>query len=267
MYKIAALYHFTPLTGLPELREKLRAFCKMQDICGTLLLAAEGINGTIAGSEISIAAVLEMLTRDFGLPADNAKFAFAEDKPFKRLKIRLKREIITFRNKNSDPIQHKTGTYVAPEKWNDILNDPEMVVIDTRNSYEVALGSFHGARDPGIKHFSQFAEYVREELDPAQHKKVAMFCTGGIRCEKASAFMLSEGFQEVYHLKGGILKYLEQIPRDQSKWQGACFVFDERVAVAHGPERLNNLRWSPNTSSSEMTLEKFRCCRYDGCKF
>jgi UPF0176 protein len=231
MYKIAALYHFTRLENLPELRVLLRAEFVAHNLCGTLLLAPEGINGTLAGSEADVAAMLDILTQRTGLLSDNVKFSFTAEKPFKRLKIRLKREIITFKQSTDlDTI----GTYVAPEEWNALLADPDVVVLDTRNRYETELGTFAGAQDPKIDTFTQFADYVRENLNPAQHKKIAMYCTGGIRCEKASAYMLAKGFSQVYHLKGGILKYLETIPPAQSKWQGECFVFDQRIAVGHG---------------------------------
>ncbi len=234
MYKIAALYHFTPLEALPALRVELRERCLANGICGTLLIAPEGINGTLAGSEEGIAALLDSLRNCCGLPTDNVKFSFAEDKPFKRLKVRLKREIITFKKSAGNPLTQKTGAYVTPQEWNKLIDDPSVVVIDVRNAYETELGTFAGAIDPKLKSFSELADYTQANFNPAQHKKIAMFCTGGIRCEKASAYMLAEGFEEVYHLKGGILKYLEEIPPGQSKWQGKCFVFDERVAVGYG---------------------------------
>jgi UPF0176 protein len=234
MYKIAALYHFTPLENLPTLRANLREQCVTNGICGTLLVAPEGINGTIAGSEKSVSFILDVLRERAGLPADNVKLSFAQDKPFKRLKVRLKREIITFKQSAANPIVQKTGTYVTPQEWNKLLDDPDVIVIDVRNAYETELGTFAGALDPKLKTFSGLADYTQANFNPAQHKKIAMFCTGGIRCEKASAYMLAEGFSEVYHLKGGILKYLEEVPPEQSKWQGKCFVFDERIAVGHG---------------------------------
>jgi UPF0176 protein len=167
------------------------------------------------------------------LPREDVKFSSSETKPFQRLKIRLKKEIITFNQSAADPTV-RVGTYVTPEKWNALLDDPEMVVLDTRNKYETMIGTFAHAQDPQIETFTEFADYVREHLDPQKHKKIAMYCTGGIRCEKASAFMLAEGFSEVYHLKGGILKYLEQVEPELSRWQGECYVFDRRVAVGHG---------------------------------
>ena len=193
------------------------------------MIAPEGINGTLAGAESAIDAMLDLLHGQFGLPRAEVKFSEAAGKPFHRLKIRLKREIITFRRPDADP-SVQVGTYVAPQDWNALLADPDVLVVDTRNRYETRLGTFTGAQDPGLAQFSEFADYVRDTLDPARHPKVALFCTGGIRCEKASAFLLREGFAEVYHLKGGILKYLEEVPAEDSRWQGECYVFDQRMA-------------------------------------
>jgi UPF0176 protein len=234
MYKIAAFYHFTPLENLSALQVEFRERCMTNSICGPLLIAPEGINGTLAGSNDALSVILDNLSARFGLQPDTVKFSFAEDKPFKRLKVRLKREIITFKKPTANPLTQKTGVYVTPQEWNKLLDDPDVVVIDVRNAYETKLGTFEGAIDPKLKTFSGLADYTQANFNPTQHKKIAMFCTGGIRCEKASAYMLSEGYSEVYHLKGGILKYLEEIPPGQSKWQGKCFVFDERVAVGHG---------------------------------
>lgn len=232
-YTIAALYRFVPLQDLQSLRQVLLSAFVSLDLCGTLLLAPEGINGTLAGSAASIDAMLELLAQHTGLPREDVKFSHAETKPFNRLKIRLKREIITFNQPSAEPTV-QVGTYVAPRDWNALIDDPEVVLLDTRNKYETMIGSFSGAEDPLIETFTEFADYVRSNLDPARHKKVAMFCTGGIRCEKASAFMRAEGFAEVYHLKGGILKYLEEVPAEESRWNGECYVFDRRVAVGQG---------------------------------
>jgi UPF0176 protein len=230
-YTIAALYRFTPLPDAAALRERLRAAFTETELCGTLILAPEGINGTLAGSSDTIDRLLTLLTETTGLDRAEVKFSTADERPFGRLKFQLKAEVIPFRKAVVDPTQ--AGQYVAPEDWNDLIADPGVLLVDTRNHYEVELGTFAGAIDPQIETFSDFATWAREHLDPARHKKVAMFCTGGIRCEKASAFLLQQGFGEVYHLRGGILKYLEEIPAAASQWQGECFVFDRRTAVSH----------------------------------
>lgn len=233
VYTIAAFYRFTPLTETADLRIDLKQKLAGLGLCGTLLIASEGINGTLAGSESAIEAMLDLLRDRAGLPREDVKFSSATEKPFHRLKIRLKREIITFPLPDANPAA-AVGKYVAAQDWNDLIVDPDVLLIDTRNRYETRLGSFAGALDPGIEHFSDFVDYARQNLDPARHRKVAMFCTGGIRCEKASSFLLQEGFAEVYHLKGGILKYLEEVPASSSRWQGECYVFDHRMAVGHG---------------------------------
>ena len=233
MYRIAAFYHFCDLPAAAELRLALKEALAPLDLCGSLLVAPEGVNGTLAGSVAGIDAMLTLLGERTGMPRAAVKFSEAEVKPFGKLKVRLKREIITFNQPQANPAKC-VGTYVAPQDWNALLADPEVLLLDTRNTYETRIGTFAGAVDPGIEHFSDFAGYVREKLDPARHRKVAMFCTGGVRCEKASSFMLQEGFAEVYHLQGGILKYLEETPAEQSRWQGKCYVFDKRMAVGHG---------------------------------
>ena len=232
-YTIAALYRFVALQDLPSLRRELLERFAALDLCGSLLLAPEGINGTLAGSRAAIDEMLTILGQRAGLGRDEVKFSHAEKKPFDRLKVRLKREIVTFKQPSADP-SARVGTYVAPKEWNKVLDDPDVVLLDTRNKYETQIGTFAGALDPDIETFTQFADYVRRTLDPAIDKKIAMFCTGGIRCEKASAFMLAEGFAQVYHLKGGILQYLEDVAPEDSKWRGECYVFDRRVAVGHG---------------------------------
>jgi len=209
--------------------------CQSQGVKGTILLAEEGINGTIAGSREAIDAVLSLLRSDPRLVDLEHKESFADVQPFDRIKVRLKSEIVTIGVSEADP-NAQVGTYIDPHDWNAVISDPDVTVIDTRNEYEVSIGSFQGAENPHTRSFRQFPDYVRTHLDPAKQKKVALFCTGGIRCEKASAFMLAQGFEEVYHLKGGILKYLEEVPPDDSLWQGECFVFDQRVAVQHGLE-------------------------------
>jgi UPF0176 protein len=218
-YQVAAFYQFA---GLPDFGE---------------LLAHEGINGTVAGDIEGIDALIEALQRGdlFGGRLDHldVKFSSATSMPFQRLKIRLKKEIVTLGDPKTDPTQ-QVGIYVDPADWNEVIAAPNTLVIDTRNAFEVAIGSFAGAVDPGITSFGQFKDFAARHLDPAKHLKIAMFCTGGIRCEKASSYLLSRGFAEVYHLKGGILGYLEGVPEAQSRWRGECFVFDDRVALGHG---------------------------------
>ncbi len=231
MVTVAAFYRFLALPNPAALRDELRSTFASTDLLGTTLIAPEGINGTMAGSPEIIDRLLTLLAERTGLDRAEIKFSTANAPPFRRLKFKLKREIITFRNAAVDPT--RPGQYVDPAAWNALLADPEVLLLDTRNSYESALGTFNGAVTPPLDTFSDFSDYVREHLDPAQHRKVAMFCTGGIRCEKASAYMLQQGFPEVYHLKGGILKYLEDIPSESSRWQGACYIFDERVSVNH----------------------------------
>jgi UPF0176 protein len=187
----------------------------------------------LAGRGDAVDKMLDILNQKTGLTRDEVKFSTAPGKPFNRLKIRLKQELITFKQPHADP-NTLAGTYVDAREWNDLISDPEVVLLDTRNTYETSIGVFQNARDPQIEKFTDFADYVRKNLDAKKHKKIAMYCTGGIRCEKASAFMRAEGFEEVYHLKGGILKYLEEIPVNESKWQGECYVFDKRMAVGHG---------------------------------
>lgn len=232
-YTVAAFYRFTPLTDASACQDAYKLAFAPLGLCGTLLVAPEGINGMIAGSAASIETMLSILHQQAGLLREDVKFSSAEDKPFTRLKIRLKREIITFNQPTADP-SLLPGTYVAPKDWNRVLDDPEVCVLDTRNLYETAIGKFANASDPQIESFTDFADYVRTKLDPAKNKKIAMYCTGGIRCEKAAAFMRAEGFHEVYHLQGGILKYLEEVPESESRWQGDCYVFDKRMAVGHG---------------------------------
>lgn len=232
-FVVAALYKFVSLPDYQELREPLLAQCLAAGVKGTLLLAEEGINGTIAGSRIGIDTVLDYLHADLRFADLDHKESYDKEQPFYRMKVKLKKEIVTMGVDGIDP-KDIVGTYVKPQDWNALIADPEVLLIDTRNDYEVEIGSFKGAVDPKTTSFREFPEYVRANYDPAKHKKVAMFCTGGIRCEKASAFMKHEGFAEVYHLEGGILKYLEEVDEAQSQWQGECFVFDNRVAVTHG---------------------------------
>ena len=229
---VAALYKFVTLEDYHALREPLLDACVAAGTRGTLLLAQEGINGTLAGSRQAIDQVLTYLRQDPRLADIEHKESRDDHMPFYRMKVKLKKEIVTMGVDGVDPNQ-RVGTYVKPAQWNDLVNDPEVLLIDTRNDYECDIGSFRDAIDPRTTSFRDFPGYVRSQLDTGKHKKVAMFCTGGIRCEKASAFMLNEGFEEVYHLQGGILKYLEEVPSQESLWVGECFVFDNRVAVDH----------------------------------
>jgi len=231
-FLVAALYKFADLPDYQTLQAPLQACCDQHGIKGTLLLAAEGINGTIAGTHTGIHAVLARLRSDPRLADLAHKESFADAMPFHRMKVRLKREIVTMGVPGIDP-NKIVGAYVRPEEWNQLISDPEVVVIDTRNDYEVAIGTFKGAINPNIKSFREFPEWIRQQQSLAKKPRVAMFCTGGIRCEKSTAFMRAEGFDEVYHLQGGILKYLETVPEQDSLWEGDCFVFDERVAVGH----------------------------------
>lgn len=234
-YTIVAFYKFTPVKDVAAAVADVRARLEELGICGTILIAPEGINGTMAGNAVAVDGLLKLLNNRFGLSRDNdhVKFSHAAEKPFKRLKVRPKKEIITFKQEGADPNKH-VGRYVEPRDWNALISDPDVLVLDTRNTYETMIGTYDRAVVPPIEVFTEFAKYVRDNLDPKKHQKIAMFCTGGIRCEKASAFMLSEGFPEVYHLKGGILKYLEEIPEAESKWHGDCYVFDRRMGVGHG---------------------------------
>jgi len=234
-YRVAALYKFVSLPDYARLREPLQNMCDLLGIKGTLLLAEEGLNGTIAGIDSAISDIIEFLRADLRLSDLDVKYSAAEDMPFYRMKVRLKREIVTMGIDGVDP--NKTvGTYVDPSDWNALISDPDTILIDTRNDYEVGIGTFQGAVNPNTKTFREFPDWVEANRDSINKPKVAMFCTGGIRCEKASSFMLENGFDDVYHLKGGILKYLETQPQSQSLWEGDCFVFDQRVAVTHGLE-------------------------------
>lgn len=229
---VAALYKFVRLGDYEQLREPLLALMLAQDVRGTLLLANEGINGTIAGPRAGIDTVLGWLREDPRLADLEHKESFHDAHPFLRTKVNLKKEIVTMGVEGIDP-NRTVGTYLSPQEWNAVISDPETLLIDTRNDYEVEVGTFKGAINPETRTFREFPEYVKETLDPARHKKVAMFCTGGIRCEKSTAYLKEQGFEEVYHLKGGILKYLEEMPKEESLWEGECFVFDERVTVDH----------------------------------
>lgn len=236
----AALYKFVDLPDFALMQAPLQAFCEAQDVRGTLLLATEGINGTIAGPPDGVRAVLAHLRSDPRLASLEHKESVCTQAPFYRMKVRLKREIVTLGVEGINP-NRMAGHYVKPQDWDALISDPDVVLIDTRNDYEVAIGSFEGAINPATTSFSELPDWVKKEMGPhgrlqardGKKPKVAMFCTGGIRCEKSTAFMRTQGFEEVYHLQGGILKYLETVPQAESSWRGECFVFDERVSVDH----------------------------------
>ncbi|MDB9516534.1 rhodanese-related sulfurtransferase [Roseofilum reptotaenium CS-1145] len=230
---VATFYHFFSFADYAEWRSPLHSLCEEHGIKGTILLASEGINATIAGSRSAVDTLLTYLRSDPRLWDLTHKESTAPDYPFDRLKVRLKQEIVTLGQPDVNP-NEQVGTYVSPQEWNQLIGDPEVTLIDTRNDYEVQIGSFRGAQNPHTHSFRNFPDYVKTHLDPQKHPKVAMFCTGGIRCEKATAFMLKQGFQEVYHLQGGILKYLEEVPELDSLWEGECFVFDQRIAIKTG---------------------------------
>jgi UPF0176 protein len=232
-FSVAAFYKFSKQPNFRSLQRPVLDALNALHVKGNVLLAAEGINGTIAASEHSIHKALEALRNMTDVQDLDVKLSQTKQMPFKRMKVRLKREIVTIGDVSADPTEN-VGTYVEPEDWNTLISNPDVVVIDTRNAYEVQVGTFEGAVDPQTDQFSDFPSFVREKLQGHKDKTIAMFCTGGIRCEKASSFMINEGFKSVFHLKGGILKYLETVPRSNSLWNGECFVFDERVAVGHG---------------------------------
>ena len=229
---VSALYKFVSLPDYEALKAPLVQRCNELEIRGTLLLASEGINGTIAGTARSVQAILAFIKADPRLADIEHKESLDNDYPFYRMKVKLKKEIVTLGVEGIDP-NKVVGTYVKPEDWNSLIQDSNVLLLDTRNDYEYEVGTFDGAINPKTTTFREFPEYVAENCDPSKHKKVAMFCTGGIRCEKASAYMLEQGFDEVYHLKGGILKYIEEVPEHESLWKGDCFVFDNRVTVDH----------------------------------
>ncbi len=233
MFTIAALYHFTRFPDPAALKGPLLALAEAQGIKGSLLLAAEGINGTIAGSRAAIDAMLAHLRALPGCADLEHKESFAEAQPFGRMKVRLKREIVTMGQPDIDP-RARVGHYVAAQDWNALISEPDVAVIDTRNDYEVEIGTFRSAVDPGTRSFRDFPAWWQANKDRFHNKRIAMFCTGGIRCEKSTNYLLGQGVPEVYHLKGGILKYLEEVPEAESLWQGQCYVFDQRVSVGHG---------------------------------
>jgi UPF0176 protein len=230
---VSAFYKFISLPHFTALRAVLLDAARQRGIRGTILLAPEGINGTIAGSPDELSAMMGFIRSMPDFADLDSKQSHAQDMPFKRMKVRLKKEIVTMGVAGLDPAR-VVGTYVAAEDWNALISDPEVLVIDTRNSFEFAAGTFRNAVDPGTRSFGEFPAYVARELPPFRNRKIAMFCTGGIRCEKATSYLRDQGFENVFHLKGGILKYLEVMPPNQSLWQGSCFVFDEREGLGHG---------------------------------
>ncbi|CAC9648004.1 oxygen-dependent tRNA uridine(34) hydroxylase TrhO [bacterium endosymbiont of Bathymodiolus sp. 5 South] len=236
MITICALYQFVRLDDFAEFRTPLRALMDDLEIKGTLLLALEGLNGTVAGTQNAIEKLVKFLEDDGRFNHLEIKFSYAQNLPFKRLKVKLKKEIVTLGVQHVDPLA-SVGTYVKPKDWNALISDPDVLLIDTRNDYEYNIGSFQGAINPNTETFREFPAYTKEHLEQYRDRKVAMFCTGGIRCEKSTAYLKSQGFKEVYHLQGGVLKYLEEVDKADSMWNGECFVFDERVAVKHNLEQ------------------------------
>ncbi|MBA4747546.1 MAG: rhodanese-related sulfurtransferase [Sphingopyxis sp.] len=232
MFTVAALYRFAPFDHPASLRQPLLELCQAHGICGTILLAGEGVNGTIAGSADGVAAIIAHIRTLPGCADLDVKYSRAAAGPFQRMKVRLKREIVSLKVSGIDP-SRDVGAYVDPADWNAVVDDPGTIVIDTRNGFEVGYGSFAGAIDPGTTSFGEFPDWWRAHADQFAGKRIAMFCTGGIRCEKSTAFLRAEGVEDVVHLKGGILNYLEKIPETESRWHGSCFVFDERVSVGH----------------------------------
>ncbi len=229
---VCAMYKFVTLDDYQEIKQPLLDYMLEHTIRGTLLLAKEGINGTVSGTRSDIDALLAYLKKDPRLADINYKESFVEDMPFLRTRVKLKKEIVTMGVEGIDP-KRVVGTYVKPKDWNQLISDPDVIVVDTRNDYEYQVGTFKNALNPNTESFRDFPEYVKQNLDPEKNKKVAMFCTGGIRCEKSTAYLKEQGFEEVYHLEGGILKYLEEVPTEDTLWEGECFVFDERVTVDH----------------------------------
>jgi UPF0176 protein len=262
---VCALYKFVTLEKFQDLRQPLLKVMEYNKIRGTLLLASEGINGTVASNRQGIDALLAWFEKDARLGNIVVKESFETSNPFNRIKVKLKKEIVTMGIEGIDPKQ-VVGTYVKPKDWNALISDPDVVLVDTRNAYEVKVGTFEGALNPNTTNFREFPQYVRDNLDPKANKKVAMFCTGGIRCEKSTAYLKEQGFDEVYHLEGGILKYLEEVPEADTMWQGECFVFDNRVTVNHQLEKGEydqchacRLPITKEEQTSEKYLEGISC--------
>ena len=271
-YVIAALYQFVSLKQLDVLRQQLQQLCDKNEALGTILLASEGINGTVAAPRNGMARFLEWLELDGRFDNLSLKFSCSPDQPFLRMKVRPKREIVTMGRPEINPAK-RTGTHIDPADWNKLISDPDVLLIDTRNTYETAIGMFDGAVDPMTKNFRDFPDWAHElatQREDRRPKKIAMYCTGGIRCERSTAYLKKKGFKDVYHLKGGILRYLEKMPQDQSLWEGDCFVFDYRVAVDH---ELKPAKWKidPETGDPERMsddeIEKIADRRRSGAIF
>ena len=245
-WKIAAFYHFTDVEDRDELALKLVDLGLRSELRGTIILANEGINSTCAGSHAAIDTLIDFLKSDARFAAMEVKYSFADFCPFPKFKVKKKPEIVTFRQSDADP-RCSVGTYLEPAEWNDLIQDPEVITIDTRNDYEVKVGRFKGAMNPKTDDFTAFAEFVDQHLSAQKDKKIAMYCTGGIRCERSTAYLKQKGFEHVYHLKGGILRYLEQMPEAESLWEGDCFVFDYRVALDH---QLKPAKWKIDPATS-----------------
>ena len=235
-FTFASFYLFTKLNNLPELQTKLLNLCNNLSIKGTILIAQEGINSNIVGENQAITQAVEEIKAELNNQDFDIKYTPVDNIPFERMKVKIKPEIITFGIPEANPTE-KVGTYISPQEWNKLISQPDVKVVDTRNEYEYEIGTFKRAENPHINSFKEFHDYIEDNLSQNKEEKVALFCTGGIRCEKVTALMLSKGFKEVYHLQGGILKYLQEIPEEESLWEGECFVFDDRVAVTHGLEK------------------------------
>ena len=264
---VAAFYKFVQLTDLASLQDQIESCCRKNNVLGIVLLAQEGINSTIAGSREGVVKVLEFIRQDSRFSDLEWKESFANKQPFRKLRVRLKKEIVTMGIPEIDPSQ-LVGTYVKPADWNALIRDPDVIVIDARNNYETEIGTFTGAVNPDLDSFSQLPSWLEEKIDAGEQPRVAMFCTGGIRCEKSTAFLKQAGVKEVYHLQGGILKYLEEVPEDESLWEGECFVFDQRVAVGHGLElqdyelcRACRFPLGPSDKQSKYFQEGVSCSR------
>ena len=267
---VVAFYKFVKLDDLTSLQYEIESWCRSNDVFGIVLLASEGINSTIAGPREGVLRVLEMIRQDARFSDMRWKESFAEEQPFHKLRVRLKKEIVTMGVSDIDP-NELVGTYVKPADWNALISDPDVIVIDARNHYETEIGTFKGALEPGLDSFRELPSWLEKNIDVDGEPRVAMFCTGGIRCEKSTAFLKQAGVKEVYHLEGGILKYLEEVPQDESLWEGECFVFDQRVAVGHGLDladyelcRACRFPLSASDKQSEFFQEGVSCLRcYD----
>ncbi|MGJ8652260.1 MAG: rhodanese-related sulfurtransferase [Opitutaceae bacterium] len=268
-WKIAAFYHFTELPDRDEWAERMVDHGLKVGLRGTIIFAPEGVNSTCAGSVEAVDATIALLKSDPRFEAMEVKYSFADFNPFPKFKVKKKPEIVTFRQQGADP-RDDVGTYLEPEEWNDLISDPDVITIDTRNDYEVDVGQFKGAINPKTDDFTEFAKFVDEHLASQKDKKIAMYCTGGIRCERSTAYLKQKGFESVYHLKGGILRYMEVMPKEQSLWEGDCFVFDYRVAVDHD---LKPAKWKINPETgdpermNEAEIEKIAERRRSGAIF